>query len=86
MYLHLGADVLVRYRDIIAILDIDNTTISNTTRDFLARAQKSGEIFNVSEDLPKSFVLCQRDGKESVYITQISPKTLYGRTLRSALE
>lgn len=82
MYLHLGADSLVRHKDIIAVIDMDKSTVSKTTRDYLTRAQKSGEIINVSEDLPRSFVICGKRGKQSVYITQISSQTLYRRSIR----
>ena len=37
-------------------------------------------MVNVSEDLPKSFVLCVgRDGRRTVYISQLSPATLLRR-------
>ena len=79
MFLHLGQDVMVAERDIIGIFDLENTTISKTTREFLNTAQARGEVVNVLDDLPKSFILCQREGKRTVYISQISPATLEKR-------
>ena len=35
MFLHLGEDVVVRVKDIIAIMDMENTTISKITKEFL---------------------------------------------------
>ena len=42
MYLHLGQDVSVSSKDIIAILDLENTTISKITREFLKTAEEEG--------------------------------------------
>ena len=58
MYLHLGQDALVKTSDVIGIFDLDNTTVSKNTRDFLARAEKKGRVVNVAADLPKTFVVC----------------------------
>lgn len=81
MYLHLGQDKLVKTEEVIGIFDMENTTISRHTRDFLARAEKRGRVVSVTTDLPKTFVVCGR-GKESatVYLSQISSVTLRKRT------
>ncbi len=81
MYLHLGQDVVIRKKDIIGIYDIDNTTISRHTRDFLAAYQKSGKIITTTNELPKSFIVCNESGNIIVYISQISAATLQKRNL-----
>ena len=75
MYIHLGMGVVVREEDVVGIFDMENTTVSGATRDFLKRAQKENLVEDVCYDLPRSIVVC-RDyiGGERVYITQI--KTL----------
>ena len=81
MYLHLGQDTVVRLDEIVGIFDMDTSTISKHTRQFLADAEKGGRIFNVSMELPKSFVVClDTDGTETVYISQISSSTLLKRS------
>lgn len=80
MYLHLGQDTVITTESIVAMFDIDACTVSKKTRDFLANAEKKGEVVNVSYELPKSFVLCKKQGKTVVYITQLSTKTLLLRT------
>lgn len=81
MYLHLGQDTVVRLCDIVGIFDMENATISKSTRRFLADAQKGGRIYNVSMELPKSFVVCvDKEKNETVYISQISSSTLLKRT------
>ena len=70
MYLHLGQDTVVRTSDIIGIFDMDTSTISKTTREYLTACEKNGRVVNVSMELPKSFVLCwdEIENKPTVYI------------------
>ena len=79
MYLHLGSDVAVNTEDIVGIFDMDNTTVSAKTRAFLKRAQRNGEISDITEDLPKSFVVTSRDNKIKVYISSLAARTLLKR-------
>ncbi len=80
MYLHLGQEIVVRTQDIVGIFDMDTTTISRHSRQFLADAEKGGRVFNVSYELPKSYIVCvEEDGTETVYISQISTSTLLKR-------
>ncbi|MBO4341790.1 MAG: DUF370 domain-containing protein [Clostridia bacterium] len=79
MYLHLGFEKVIKSENIIGIFDLDNTTLQKSSRDYLARAEKAGNIENVCEDLPKSFVVCSENGKRKIYITQISSSTILKR-------
>ncbi|MDE5741334.1 MAG: DUF370 domain-containing protein [Oscillospiraceae bacterium] len=80
MYLHLGEETVARTKDIIGIFNIENTSVSKHTKEFLAHSEKSGKVFNVSYEMPKSFIVCESDGKETVYISQISAATLKKRS------
>lgn len=81
MVVHLGQEVIVYTKDIIGIFDLENTSVSKFTRAFLTQAQKSGRVVNVTEQLPKSFVVCThgREKAITVYISQIAPATLRKR-------
>ena len=81
MYLHLGKDVIVNEKSVVAIFDIDKTTIGKITKKFLYDLEKKKKVVNVSDDLPKSFVICEHAGNTTVYITQISTMTLQKRSL-----
>ncbi|MBQ3550434.1 MAG: DUF370 domain-containing protein [Clostridia bacterium] len=81
MYLHLGQDTVVKTADILGIFDMDTSTVSKPTRDFLNIAEKNGRVINVSFELPKSFIVCNKGGKLNVYISQISPMTLQRRAV-----
>lgn len=80
MYLHLGQETVVRLEDIIGIFDIETSSVGKETRWFLSRAEKNMMVTNVSNDLPKSFVICNDNGTNRVYISQISTATLKRRT------
>lgn len=80
MFLHLGQDTVVKFSDIIGIFDMDTTTVQKNSRIFLNKAEKNGEVVNVSFELPKSFILCNEKGKNKVYISQISSSTLQKRS------
>ncbi len=81
MYLHIGKEMLLKTDDIIGIFDLDTATISKATRDYLAKAEKSGDVINVTTELPKSFIVCkEKDGKRKIYISQISSSTLNKRS------
>ncbi|MDD2362600.1 MAG: DUF370 domain-containing protein [Oscillospiraceae bacterium] len=80
MYLHLGQDTVVRTDEIIGVFDMDTTTITQSSRSFLADAQKGGRVFNVTEELPRTYVVCvDKKKNETVYISQISSATLKRR-------
>lgn len=87
MYLHLGNDVAVRKTEILGIFDLDNTSQSVITRRFLSSAEKNGRVVNAAgEELPKSFVVCARDGEQTVYLCQLNSSTLNRRSESLGLE
>lgn len=79
MYLYLGQETVIRTDDVIGIFDIENTSVSKTTKAYLSAAQKTGRIVVISPDIPKSFVVCENNGETRDYLSQISPATLKKR-------
>ena len=75
MYLSIGNDMAVRDRSIIGIFDLDNTSTSKRTREFLDKAEKGGEVIPC-DDLPKSFILTSEYGFNRVRLTSLSSSTL----------
>ena len=78
MYLSIGNDMAVREKSIIGIFDMDNTSPSKRTREFLNRAEKEGGGVPC-DDLPKSFVLTAEYGLSRVYLTAYASATLEKR-------
>ncbi|MGM9521032.1 MAG: extracellular matrix regulator RemB [Oscillospiraceae bacterium] len=86
MYLHIGQDTVLNDNDIIGIFDLDNTTSSKVSREFLNSAEKNGEVTIVGDDIPKSFVLCEGEGAQSVYLSQLGTATLKLRSETFTIE
>ena len=78
MYLNIGNDMAVREQSIIGIFDLDNTSTSKRTREFLNRAEKEGLIVPC-DDLPKSYILTDEYGMQRIFLTSLSASTLEKR-------
>lgn len=79
IYLNLGGGHVVRRDSVVAVCDMDNTTCSRATRELLAAAQRTGEVINAAEDLPRSFVLCEEGGRRRVWLSSLSTAALSRR-------
>jgi len=80
MYLHLGQNVVIPEAEIIGIFDLDNTTQSQITRKFLGDTETAGQVINVSDELPRSFIISGKEKEIKVYLSQLSPQTLLKRS------
>ena len=82
MYIHLGQETVVKTDDVIGIFDLDSTTISKHTRNFLNKAEKKGEVITITYELPKSFIVCanHKEKGRKIYLSQISSTTLVKRS------
>jgi len=78
MYLNIGNDMAVRDRSVIGIFDLDNTSTSKRTREFLEKNEKEGQVVPC-DDLPKSFVLTTEYGMDRIFLTSLSSSTLEKR-------
>ena len=81
MLLHLGNDHVVNTKDVVGIFDIENSSTSQITKDFLNESAKKKKVVNCTYEMPKSFVVClDKDLTETVYISQLSCATLLKRS------
>ena len=79
MYLFLGQNVVVPKKDVIGVFDLDNASYSHITREYLRRAEQSGQVVDVSGELPKAVVVTEKEGKQTVYLSQLNSSTLMKR-------
>lgn len=79
MYVPIGSDFSVRSSSIVGIFDLDNTTTSLKTRAFLAEAEQRGEVIDISNDIPKSYVITEEFGLRKIYLTQFYANALEKR-------
>lgn len=80
MYIYLGGDYVVKEEEVIGIFDLDTSTVSKHTRQFLSTKEKQKKVIYTSFELPKSFILASKGKDEKVYISQISSQTLEKRS------
>ena len=79
MYLNIGKSFLIRKENILGIFDLDSTSQSFLTREFLSAAEKPGRVVNAAEDIPNSFLLCEEEDGVRVYLSQSTSRTLWKR-------
>lgn len=82
MFLHLGKGHMLPEKEVVLIGDLEATTHSDTTQDFLDISDEEGFIVDYSEGKAKSFVLTG----ETIYLSMISSKTLAKRMERPIAE
>lgn len=75
VYLHIGNNYSVDVRDIIGIFDMDNTTVTGTTKKLLDKAEREKKLFLATYELPKTFIITSK----KIYISQLSASTLKKR-------
>ena len=80
MYISIGGDMAGRDGSISGIFDLDGCSMSKKTMEYLQNAEKNGVLLNVTEDIPKTFLVTEEYGMEKVYFTQLSAATLEKRT------
>lgn len=83
MYVNIGGDVIIDSCKIIGIFDIDKTTVYKVNRNYLSNSEKRGKIINVTQKIPKSFIVCEKDPENVVYISPLTPVTLSKRLSQS---
>jgi extracellular matrix regulatory protein B len=76
MYIHIGEEVLVRAKDIIAILDKDSVRTSEYIQEFLQQNESNTE--NLSKNAFKSIVIT----KGKVFLSPLASTTLKKRSVQ----
>ncbi|HRR77165.1 MAG: DUF370 domain-containing protein [Ruminococcus sp.] len=79
VYLHVGNNYSVDVRDIVGVFDIENTTVEKCTKLLLDRAEKEHKCIYTTYEMPKSFIIVMKDGREKIYISQLAASTLKKR-------
>lgn len=79
MFLHLGENVVIPQKEVIAILDIESVNSIDSDR-FMRISDEEGFVKRVNKEKPKSIVLTERDKKSIIYLSPISSVTLVKRS------
>jgi hypothetical protein len=79
MFLHLGNDIYIPIKSIVAICNLDTASVSKSTQIYLKKCEEKGIIETICEDIPKSFIVTNKKNKDKIYLTNISSTTLMKR-------
>ena len=61
MYINTGSGKNIRSRRVIGIFDMDSATVCIATRNLLSKMQKEGSVVDTDGDIPKSFILADKE-------------------------
>lgn len=75
MFLHVGADVVVSLKRVIAIFDLRSSANAETTREFITLAHSEKKVTDIAGGDAKSLVLTDSE----VFLSPISSLTLMKR-------
>lgn len=83
MFLHIGGDVMVAVKDVVAIVDVETMERGQTNQLFIKTALEEGFLDRVTEGTPNSWVVTT----QKVYASPISSMTLRKRaSFRGSLD
>lgn len=75
VFIHIGNGCVIKNKDIIGVFDLDNSTVMKTSREFINFEEKSGRIESIFEDIPRSFVLCDK----KTYLSSLNTASIIRR-------
>jgi hypothetical protein len=79
LFIHIGDNIIIPVDEIVGIFDLEGTTITGITRDFLKVAEEEGFVIATSSRMPKSFVITVRNNQNLIYLSSLSVNTLKKR-------
>ena len=83
MFLHIGNGKSIRKKSIIGIFDLDTSTVSQITKNYVNKMQKKGLIDYGDSDLPRSFVVYDNGKEVRASLSRISTSGLKIRAKES---
>ncbi|MDQ0339271.1 ABC-type iron transport system FetAB ATPase subunit [Caldalkalibacillus uzonensis] len=77
MLIHLGGDVVIQNKDVVAILDYSKRSLDKSIAAFLDHYEQQGKVVWITENVSKSIIITDH----LVYVSPISSFTLNRRRL-----
>ncbi len=80
MFIHIGNNISVLSKEIIAIFDMEIATTMRDSRGFLKMCEEEDFIENVlPQEMPKTIVVTEKEGRSKVYLSPIAAATIKKR-------
>ena len=70
---------MIREDKIIGTFDLDTSTVKKITMKYLSKMESQNRLINISNELPKTFIVCSTDDGEKVYLSNLRSSTLVKR-------
>lgn len=87
MYVSIGQNEVIADSRIIGIFDLDKAGYGKRAQEYLSAAESEGAVIDLSDSLPKSFVVCDHPyHPQIVYLSQFSTATLQKRVASGMTE
>lgn len=82
VFLHLGGEMIIPKREVVAILNLDTVNGTPATREFLRARRDEGKTFQVADSSPAKSAVITTSG---IYFSSIASITLYKRAYSKEL-
>ncbi len=83
MFLHLGKDIVIPIKDIIAIIDANTAFKSADTKEFFQIAKEEGFIHNIVDEGIKSYIITEKVEKDKSNLSDIRTSIIYSSNISS---
>ncbi len=81
MYLQLEKGESIAKKNIIGFFDMDQVSIGSGTRELFKRKEEEKGVVSLSNDIPKSFLVCDGEYSDSIYLSGLSTESIKKRLL-----
>ncbi len=78
-YLQLEKGESIDKKDIIGIFDIEIASLSSGTKEIFRRKEEEKGVVSLSNDLPKSFLICDGEYGDTMYLSGLSTESIKKR-------
>lgn len=79
MFLHLGENIMIRTKDIVMIFNVETSSYSGDTLNFLKLAEEDGFVEKIGHEKLKSCIIAEVNRKSKIFLSPISSVTLLKR-------
>ncbi|MBQ3231235.1 MAG: DUF370 domain-containing protein [Clostridia bacterium] len=81
-YFQLEKGESIDKNEIIGIFDLETAGASAETKALFKRLEEQKGVVNLSNDIPRSFVLCEEEFSDRIYLSGLSTQSIEARTER----
>lgn len=81
MFLHIGKNLVIPIKEIIAIIDVESSLKSEDTKNFLKVAGEEEFIYDISEGNIKSYLITEKIQKNN--LSEVRKSIIYGSNISS---